>query len=85
MNWLRVVLGIDLIRADIAAQSAMQQRRYDDLVGLCERIEAMLEAIQKDKLKFYVDKQKPDTKKLMKVMDYETSQIAALDEFKEQS
>jgi hypothetical protein len=33
------------IRADIAAQSAMQQRRYDDLVGLCESIEAQVEAV----------------------------------------
>lgn len=35
-----------LVRGDLACQSQMQQRRYDDVVGLCERIEAILEARQ---------------------------------------
>ena len=72
------------IRADIAAQSAMQQRRYDDLVGLCERMESMLDKLVDGKRSRIEDKQKPDAKKLMQVMDYETSQIAALDEFKDE-
>ena len=73
------------IRADIAAQSAMQQRRYDDMVGLCEHIEAHVKAIYGgiDAMK-PVTPAKPDAKKLMQVMDYETSQIAALDEFKDE-
>lgn len=45
-----------LIRGDLGAQSQMQQRRYDDVVGLCERIEAILEARQIGVLKFHVAK-----------------------------
>ena len=40
MLYVEIVAARDNVRADIAAQSAMQQRRYDDLVGLCESIEA---------------------------------------------
>lgn len=45
-----------LIRGDLGAQSQMQQRRYDDVVGICERIEAILEARQIGVLKFHVAK-----------------------------
>lgn len=44
------------------------------------RIESILEANQKDKLKFYVDKPRPRAA----AMDYEASQRATLEEFKEQ-
>lgn len=45
-----------LVRGDLGAQSQMQQRRYDDVVGICERIEAILEARQIGVLKFHVAK-----------------------------
>jgi hypothetical protein len=76
-TWLSVMLGIENMRQELHGVHAR-------LAAQVYEVHSMLESVQKDKLKFYVDKQKPDAKKLMQVMDYETSQIAALDEFKDE-
>ena len=80
-----LVLGVEIsaarddVRGDIAVLLRLHRRRYDDVVGLCEQIQSQLNAMQVDKLKVYVqDKAKPVA------MDYESSQQAALDEFKDE-
>jgi hypothetical protein len=75
----------EAIRADILTTSEGQHRRIDELAG---EIELLREAIYRPKVSIppgnvKIEAVRPRAADLMKVMDYETSQIAALDEFKE--
>lgn len=70
--WIGVQLGI----AHLATIAEFYHRQLEEkLIELQDQ----LNAIQKDKLKFYVDKPKPRAA----AMDYEASQRATLEEFKE--
>lgn len=71
--WLRELLGLETDRK----QSEWQFRQLEER---CIRLESMLDAIQMNKLKFYADKGPAR----MPVIDFETSQKMALEEFKEQ-
>jgi hypothetical protein len=71
-QWLRMMLGIDRN----LAESKFQFRVLEEKINWLQN---SLNAMQVDKLKVYVqDKAKPVA------MDYESSQQAALDEFKDE-
>lgn len=73
-TWLSVCLGIEAARVE-------SENYFSQLEARCIRLESILDAMQIGKLKFYADRQ-PSTQPT-RVMDYESSQIAALEEFKE--
>jgi len=76
-TWLSVMLGIESLR--------------QELHGVHARLAAQIQELQSQRSqRHYTDEQvenlkrhTPKTADLFKVMDYETSQIAALDEFKD--
>lgn len=79
--WLSDRLGI----TDNRKQSEWQYRQLEEKL---QEIQSQLNAIQIDKLKVYVQKQadKPKIADLMRVMvmDLDTEQLAALEDFKDE-
>lgn len=71
-TYLSVRLGIEGLRCET-------EWHYRQLEKKLLEIQEQLNAMQVDKLKVYVN-EKP---KIMMQMDYESSQVAALEEFKE--
>ena len=77
----RVDANALIIRTDIKARDEALNRRFDDQIGELQKTFDALTAMQKPRDS--KTSQKPKPADLFKVMDYETSQIAALDEFKD--